>query len=213
MTAALAAILVAGALFSGTLTGAAGLAAACCFLLSGAGAASGPAGGMLAAGLLLAVPAAAYLAGAFLERFCEIRSKSGLLRRAAAVLALALICGSPRLTDCLFAAAQAAAGGDWRQQAALAAALGSGIVYCAGVAAFCLMIVVLLCEIPLRWFGTVSGSRLQIAFAGMRPLAVVLLAAAAFNLVSDLYARQLSPQRIAAAAQTGAAVGDGHGSH
>jgi hypothetical protein len=150
---------------------------------------------MLVVTFLIAPAAAAYLSGCLVEKLSAWTLRARVWYPVAFVSGFAFALSPTGALGALEGALTA-------QPASIADAfplllsIMSSVFYCVALIGILLFGTALLCEIPFLWLS--QQARLKFAgFArGMRPLIVVLLAAATFNLLADYITHQLSPSRI-----------------
>lgn len=145
---------------------------------------------------LAAAPAAAWLSAFVVERFCFQRLQVRALRQAAVLLCLVYMFGEAGILDYWLAAHGTVAALDWLKYSALLLAVINGTVLCAGIVSFGLIGAVLLLEVPVCWLTRASGTRLWVPFGAVRPLAAVIFACLAFNLIVGLFVAELAPTSI-----------------
>jgi len=149
----------------------------------------------------VAAPAAAYLAGAFLDTFSHPLGKGGVFRLVAVVMAFVLMLASEQLLENFGAAliisqGVVAQGVGMLQATALTAGILNGVVMCAGVTAFAVMLMHLIFEVPVLWVSGAFRSRGSYAFAALRPLSVIIIATLFFRYILEKFATELSPQTL-----------------
>jgi hypothetical protein len=149
--------------------------------------------GIVLGGLILAVPAAAYLAGVLLNAFALSKTGAKHFSTLAVVLTFCLVLEADKSLDYFAAAVAVVQAAAWPQLSYIFAAAISALVFCGGLAALVIMILHLLFELPVLWLSSASRVRVQYAFAAMRPLSVIIGAALLFNLIVELFAANLWP--------------------
>ena len=135
--------------------------------------------------LFLALPGAAYVAGIFLDEYCEIKWKGPI-----ALLALSL--GTNFLFSHSFLyqalesvhAAHTAVGNSTLLLSSISAVSGA-----AGLMALTYMFVTLCFELPLAWL--LGGSPYRLPFRAFRPLLILFAFSLGFHLVAALFIREL----------------------
>lgn len=147
---------------------------------------------------VVAVPLAGWLAAAIVEKFCFNSLKVPALREASVLLCLLMMLGDAGILDHLTSASRilSEAARPWPKSLSLFLAGINSVLLCAGVTAVCLMSMVLLLELPVRWLTQASGTRLWLPFGALRPLAVLIVACLAFNLIAAFFVAELAPTSI-----------------
>jgi hypothetical protein len=178
------------------LWGTLGLLAAVLIFLHSLGLSVSTAEFCLLAGLIAAVPLAAWLAGRFVDRFAFGTSRSACFSVLAVALAFSVFVDSGLLSGALKAVLQVLAQGAWGRQLVLAGAIGNAVIFCAGLVSFVLMMLVLMVELPFVWFSRRDRSGAVTAIGALRPLLLVLALSLVFNHVSGLFYDELAPMML-----------------
>lgn len=152
---------------------------------------------LVLATFIVAAPVAGILAGAWWERFAlSSRVGAPTLRLIAALLAWYILLNSPQLFRYLEGTLAVVQGASPLRMLPLFAAVVNGILLCAAVVAFALMFVVLLFEVPARWFLAANEVREVIPFAALRPLLLLIVLCMGFDLIVGFFSAELLPAHI-----------------
>lgn len=157
----------------------------------------------LVSALLLAVPLAAWLSGRLLDRFAFTGAQAACFSSLGAALAFSLLIESGLVAGTLKALLQVLTLGSWERQLLLAGAIGNAVVFCAGLAALVVMLLVLVVELPFNWFCRVDAGGAAGSMAVLRPLLVVLVLCLVFNHAAGLFFDELSPMMLFSGAVNG----------
>jgi len=78
----------------------------------------------------------------------------------------------------------------------LLAGIGSSVVFCGGLCAFCFMILTLAFEIPFNWFMRGRALAAPYVLASLRPVAIWVFLSIALNQILGLFSSELWPNTI-----------------
>ena len=145
-------------------------------------------------GLTVSIPVSAYIAGLLLDRYCLPRTDTIIFGRLSFVFSCMLILGGHGFIDYFESAFQVV--NSTPKEALFFVSLGSQIFFCAGIVAFSLTLMNLLVEAPLCWIFKVSPLKLQLPFANIRILSLIIFGSLLINLIVGLMATELMPTII-----------------
>ncbi len=186
-------------LSSGWLPGMAALLCAAVFFIHGSGVQLSLQQGMLLAGFLLMVPAAAYLAGFLLDRFAWDTVRGGVFAAAAFGFAFMLSLQSGLLTSFVEACLIETDGA--LRPLLVFTTLVNGVLLVSAVTAVCIMMLQLIIELPFRWLQASLRSAVVLPFAALRPLIVMAGLTLLIHYISGLFIAELRPDLIVQAAE------------
>jgi hypothetical protein len=144
----------------------------------------------------LGAPLAGMLAGMLINRYCFPGAKLRGLVELSTLLAICLVLGTSQVANFLEAAVRVRESGSALADVLLIISAGNYILFGGAATALAVMLPVAVIELCSRWIISVSGSKLEVSFAAIRPLLAVLLITLGFNLVSGMFLAELSPTQL-----------------
>lgn len=158
---------------------------------------------ILSYALALAFPLTAFLAGAFLDQFCFTNRTRVGFRFFLLALSLSLCFQPAALLGFIDSLLAVLASGSALKLSAFLTSLASALLFCAGLMAFCVMLLVLSFELSARWLIGAAGARTEISFVALRSLLTLIVLALAFNGGVGLMLNELRPAAIIQRAVSG----------
>lgn len=191
-------IVFAGALISGYLSGLIFMFVGAALAAHGLYGSVGAPSLLLLGSLVLSLPLAAFTLGCWLDRYALDEVRSRTLRTLLLALCLSAAMQSGVWFDLLAAAlALISSGSQFGVMAALLASFNAALL-CAAIAAFALMLIALIVEIPVLWLSGSMRMRGVALIRPLRPLLIVILVSLAFNHIMGLFSVELRSTRILA---------------
>lgn len=149
---------------------------------------------VLLASFLAVLPLSSYLTASLLDFHCLKSVEGRCLSPLAISLAFVLLISSGALAglieSSLNIASSAHAVG---LQISLLLSIISTSIFCVSLVGVCLVLILTMIELPVIWISNASGIKLELSFAAMRSLVLVLLLSLSLNLIVSLFARELQP--------------------
>lgn len=146
--------------------------------------------------ITLAMPASAYLATYWLDRFCHGAVSSGLWPLTVLVLVCALGLSSDYFPAFLEAGLQIVRSGSALSWLGLASSLAGAVFACAATIALVPMLIYLLAELPVQWWLSASRTAQAINWSGLRSVVILFTLGLLANVISGFMLDELWPTTI-----------------
>lgn len=146
--------------------------------------------------LILAAPLASLILADLAERFCATSFNLPIVRQASCLLCLLIIFSGDTCLSYFEAAFSVVQNFSLSQGLAFFSAAISAIVFCAGISALALMLFSLSFELLARWISSAMEVTIDLPYAALRMLLLILAVCLSINLISGLFMAELSPLSI-----------------